>query len=295
MKHRLRKARLLLHIVRGAVMAFMHYPRATPERRQQLIRDWSRRLLALCGMTLEVHHYGQTLERGAMVVGNHVSWIDIYVIDAWRPTPFVAKAEIAKWPVVGFLAKTIGTVFIQREKRSDAKKIMHQLADILRGGGMIAVFPEGTTTDGLTVHPFHTNLFQAAVHAQAPIQPICLMYGDAQGRQSMAPAYIGETSLWESLDMILDAAPLTAHLYVGAGLPVSNDRRELALAAQRAVETGLQVLRGSPVRADETPSARDRPSAKPVNVTPGLPDGLCAGLTHATNNTSTAALDDDPC
>jgi len=244
MKHPLRKARLLLHVARGAFMAAWQYPRATPEDRQRLIRDWSQRMLALCGMTLVVHSHGEVLERGAMVVSNHVSWIDIYVIDTWRPTPFVSKAEIAKWPVVGFLAKTIGTVFIQREKRTDAKKIMHQLAEILQRGGLIAVFPEGTTTAGLTVQPFHTNLFQAAVHAAAPIQPICLMYEDAQGHQSEAPAYIGETSLFESLDMILDAAPLTAHLYLGEGLAAHTDRRVLAQQAQRAVEEGLYVLQG---------------------------------------------------
>ena len=141
MKHPLRKIRLLLHVVRGVLMAGLIYPHATSEARQRLIRDWSRRMLALCGITLVVHGNSQPLERKAMVVGNHISWIDIYVIDAWRPTPFVSKAEIANWPVIGWLARTIGTIFIHREKRGDAKRIMHQLADILRGGGLIAVFP----------------------------------------------------------------------------------------------------------------------------------------------------------
>jgi 1-acyl-sn-glycerol-3-phosphate acyltransferase len=224
-------------------MAAWRYPTATPEMRQQLIRDWSQRMLALCGMTLVVHTHGETLECGAMVVGNHISWIDIYVIDAWRPTPFVSKAEIAKWPIVGFLAKTIGTVFIQRDRRSDAKRIMHQLADILREGGLIAVFPEGTTTDGLAVQPFHANLFQAAVHAGAPIQPICLMYEDAQGRQSLAPAYIGDMSLRESIDLVLSAAPLTAHLWVGAPLPAGEDRRVLANEAWRSVVAGSETIK----------------------------------------------------
>ena len=245
MKHPLRKARLVLHVARGVFLAAWQYPRAPLERRQQLIRDWSQRMLALCGMTLVVHSHGETLERGAMVVGNHISWIDIYVIDAWRPTPFVSKAEIAKWPLVGFLAKTIGTVFIQRDKRSDAKKIMHQLADILRAGGLIAVFPEGTTTDGLAVQPFHTNLFQAAVHAGVPIQPICLMYEDAQGRQSLAPAYIGDMSLGESIDLVLSAAPLTAHLWVGEPLPAGEDRRVLADEAWRSVVGGGEAIKAT--------------------------------------------------
>ncbi len=243
MKHPLRKTRLILHVARGMLLAATIYPRVSAERQQQMIRDWSRRMLALCGMELVVHQHGETLARGAMVVGNHVSWIDIYVIDAWRPTPFVSKAEIAKWPVVGWLARTIGTVFIQREKRSDAKKIMHQLADILQGGGLIAVFPEGTTTEGQSVQPFHANMFQAPVLANAPVQPICLMYEDRHGKPSTAPAYAGETTLLQALNAMLDAAPLKAHLYVGSPL-AGRDRRALAEAAQQVVSDALAYLQG---------------------------------------------------
>jgi 1-acyl-sn-glycerol-3-phosphate acyltransferase len=241
MKHPLRKIRLILHVARGLLLAATVYPRVSAERQQEMIRSWSRRMLALCGMELVVHQHGETLAQGAMVVGNHVSWIDIYVIDAWRPTPFVSKAEIANWPVIGRLAKTIGTVFIQREKRSDAKKIMHQLADILSGGGLIAVFPEGTTTEGRSVLPFHANMFQAPVLANAPVQPICLMYEDRHGKPSSAPSYAGETTLMEALDAMLDAAPLKAHLYVGQPL-TGSDRRQLAEAAQQVVGDALAYL-----------------------------------------------------
>jgi len=259
MKHPLRKTRLILHIVRGMVLAALVYPRVSVERQQGMIRDWSQRMLALCGIKLVVHQHGEVLPRGAMVVSNHISWIDIYVIDAWRPTPFVSKAEIAKWPVIGWLAKTIGTVFIQRDKRSDAKKIMHQLADLLSAGGLIAVFPEGTTTDGLTVRPFHANMFQAPVLAGAPIQPVCLIYEDAHGRQSPAADYINDTTLGQSVDMILDATPLTAHLYVGAPLAADGDRKHLADQAQRVVSEALAYLQTR--AADATDPAKSRPRA----------------------------------
>jgi len=276
MKHPLRKTRLILHIARGMLLAVTVYPRVSIERQQQMIRDWSRRMLALCGIELVVHQHGETLSGGAMVVGNHVSWIDIYVIDAWRPTPFVSKAEIAKWPVIGRLARTIGTVFIQREKRSDAKKIMHQLADILQSGGLIAVFPEGTTTEGHHILPFHANMFQAPVLANAPVQPICLMYEDRHGKQSTAPAYAGDTTLLEALNAMLDAAPLKAHLYVGQPLS-GSDRRSLAEAAQQVVGDALTYLQSgrtltiaSPRRAGTQGVARDG-----VDDTPG--DNASAG------------------
>ena len=137
-------------------------------------RAWSLKMLRLAGMRLVVHNDEARLDSGVLVVGNHISWIDIYVINAWRPTPFVSKAEIRNWPVVGWLAQQLGTVFIQREKRSDAKRIMHELANRLMAGEMMCVFPEGTTSNGEKLLPFHANMFQAAVSASCPVQPVCL-------------------------------------------------------------------------------------------------------------------------
>jgi 1-acyl-sn-glycerol-3-phosphate acyltransferase len=205
-------------------------------------------MLQLCGMRLVVHNDGARLDEGVLVVANHISWIDIYVINAWRPTPFVSKAEIRKWPVVGWLAEQLGTVFIQREKRSDAKRIMHELADRLNAGELMCVFPEGTTSDGVQLLPFHANMFQAAVSASRPVQPVCMMYEDAQGRQSTAPAYIGDLSLGESLDALLRGGPLTAHVYVGAPLAPGADRRLLAAEAQASVGAALAALQDPEAR-----------------------------------------------
>ncbi|MDR6383885.1 lysophospholipid acyltransferase family protein [Paraburkholderia caribensis] len=248
MKLALRKARLVVHLLHGMWTVWTRFPRATPQQRLELNRAWSLRMLQLCGMRLVVHNDGARLDEGALVVANHISWIDIYVINAWRPTPFVSKAEIRKWPVVGWLAQQLGTVFIQREKRSDAKRIMHELANRLNAGELMCVFPEGTTSDGVQLLPFHANMFQAAVSASRPVQPVCMMYEDAQGRQSTAPAYIGELSLGESLDALLRAGPLTAHVYVGAPLAPGADRRLLAAEAQASVGAALAALQDPEAR-----------------------------------------------
>ncbi|WP_343655845.1 lysophospholipid acyltransferase family protein [Paraburkholderia caribensis] len=248
MKLALRKARLVVHLLHGMWTVWTRFPRATPQQRLELNRAWSLRMLQLCGMRLVVHNDGARLDEGVLVVANHISWIDIYVINAWRPTPFVSKAEIRKWPVVGWLAQQLGTVFIQREKRSDAKRIMHELANRLNAGELMCVFPEGTTSDGVQLLPFHANMFQAAVSASRPVQPVCMMYEDAQGRQSTAPAYIGELSLGESLDAMLRAGPLTAHVYVGAPLAPGADRRLLAAEAQASVGAALAALQDPEAR-----------------------------------------------
>ncbi|VXC35230.1 Phospholipid/glycerol acyltransferase [Burkholderia sp. 8Y] len=246
MKLMLRKLRLALHLLHGAWTVARRFPDATASERMALNRAWSLKMLRLAGMKLVVHHDEARLDAGVLVVGNHVSWIDIYVINAWRPTPFVSKAEIRQWPVVGWLAQQLGTVFVQREKRSDAKRIMHELANRLVAGEMMCVFPEGTTSDGISLLPFHANLFQAAVSASCPVQPICLMYEDARGRQTTAPAYIGDMSLSDSLDALLRGGPITAHLHVCDPLAPGADRRLLASEAQAAVQAALERMRGAP-------------------------------------------------
>jgi 1-acyl-sn-glycerol-3-phosphate acyltransferase len=249
MKLALRKARLVTHLLHGMWTVATRFPSADAERRHALNRAWSLKMLRLCGMRLVVHNDGARVERGALVVANHISWIDIYVINAWRPTPFVSKAEIRQWPVVGWLAQQLDTVFIQREKRSDAKRIMHELSDRLSAGELMCVFPEGTTSNGLDLLPFHSNMFQAAVSAAAPVQPLCILYEDAQGRQSIAPAYIDDLSLADSLNLLLRGGPLTAHVYVGEALPPGADRRVLAAQAQDVIGAALRQLQGGTAKA----------------------------------------------
>ncbi len=256
----LAKLRIIAHIARGMFVVATRFPKATPEKKHALNRAWSIEMLRLCGMRLVVHNDQACLDTGVLVVGNHISWIDIYVVNAWRPTPFVSKAEIRNWPVIGWLAQQLDTVFIQREKRSDAKRIVHELADRLRQGELMCVFPEGTTSNGETLLPFHANLFQAAVSASCPVQPICLFYEGADGLLSTAPAYIDDMTLSQTLDAMLRAAPLTAHVAVCEALAPGADRRVLASEAQAAVALAMQRVRaglasGNPVAATKSDAA----------------------------------------
>lgn len=255
MRTTLAKLRLGLHLLHGVWIVAIHFPRMSRARQHDITRTWSLKLLRLAGMRLVVHHDEARLEHGALVVGNHISWIDIYVINAWRPTPFVSKAEVRHWPVVGWLAARLGTVFIEREKRRDARRTMHEMAERLAAGETMCVFPEGTTSNGLALLPFHANLFQAAVSAGCHVQPICLLYEDAQGRQTTAPAYIGDTSLAESLDTLLRRGPVTAHLYVGSPIEPAADRRTLSAQAHEAVAGSLALMQSQVSPALERPNA----------------------------------------
>jgi 1-acyl-sn-glycerol-3-phosphate acyltransferase len=252
MKVALAKIRIVVHLLHGMWTVATRFSRASEAYKAAMIRAWSLKLLRIAGMRLVVHGDERRLDERALVVGNHVSWIDIYVINGWRPTPFVSKAEVRDWPVVGWLAHRLGTVFVQRDKRKDALRTMHEMAARLDAGGVMCMFPEGTTSDGLSLLPFHANLFQAAVSAACPVQPICLLYEDAQGRQTTTPAYIGDISLGESLDMLLRGGPVTAHLFVGEPIAPTIDRRALAAQARDAVAAGLVMMQAQwapPVKA----------------------------------------------
>ena len=263
MKLAFAKLRLVLHLLHGVWIIAVRFPRLSEAAKLEVNRAWSIKMLRLAGMRLVVHHDERRIDHGALVVGNHISWLDIYVVNAWRPTPFVSKAEVRHWPVVGWLAHRLGTIFIHREKRRDAHRTMHEIVERVSSGGSVCLFPEGTTSDGTSLLPFHANLFQSAVSAQCLVQPICLLYEDRDGHQSTTPAYIDEVTLGQSLDAVLRGGPFTAHLYVGAPIEPMSDRRALSAKAREAVGAGLAALQ-SGVKA----SVASAPAAAPAPAQP---------------------------
>jgi 1-acyl-sn-glycerol-3-phosphate acyltransferase len=181
---------------------------------------------------------GQPPQSGpVLLVANHISWLDIAVMHAARHCRFVSKADVQRWPVVGSLAQGAGTLFIERESRRDAMRVVNDMAQCLQQGQILAIFPEGTTGDGTKVLPFHANLLQAAIIAQAPVQPVALHFADhATGAVSFAPCYIGEDTLAQSLWRTLKTSGLVA--VVSFGVPQfdqGRDRRVWAGDLQQAV------------------------------------------------------------
>lgn len=248
----LRKLRLGFHLLRGMLVCATVFPWASAHLRERLIRSWSRKLLAICGIEVEVQGLapGASPPRGAMLVSNHISWLDIYVIHSWQPVRFVAKSEIRNWPLIGWLCDKTGTIFIERASKRDAHRVLHHIAGVMREGDLVCVFPEGTTTDGSKVLPFHANLMQAPVSGGLPVQPVGLSYLDAAtGKPTLAPAYIDDVTLLECLDAILRSPPIKVRLTLGPQLLAqSASRRELAAAAREVV---MHLVEGAPEAAGE--------------------------------------------
>ena len=234
---------MAVHIAQGLVTLAFVFPRASPARRQRLIRSWDGKVLKIFGMrtTVDTPPGFNFAAPKRLYIGNHISWLDIYALQSVTAARFVAKSELAAWPVLGRLIAMSGTVFIERTRRADTRRIVQTVQQHLESGDVIAVFPEGSTSDGRDVMKFHGNLLQSALDAGAEIVPFCLRYTDAKGRFTMAVAYVGEMSLWESLLLILREKKLHCELTVFAPLDTAGrDRRQLAHAAETLVRQRLQ-------------------------------------------------------
>ncbi|WP_332671346.1 lysophospholipid acyltransferase family protein [Aromatoleum sp.] len=225
------------------------HPLTSPATQRRLRQCWSRRLLALLGVELDPR--GAPVRPGCLVVANHISWLDIFVLNALSPSAFISKAEVRDWPVVGRLASASETVFLRRGSRGHAKIINGEIGALLDAGRNVALFPEGTTTDGTHVLHFHAALLQPAIESGHPVQPVSISYRTPDGSLSVAPAYVGDTSLGQSLGAIIAEPRLVARTLTAAPLPTTEGvtRRALAEAARDVIVRGI---------ADEPDLAKDR-------------------------------------
>jgi 1-acyl-sn-glycerol-3-phosphate acyltransferase len=231
-----RLLRTFVHVVQGLWIIRTRFGRLGAAQRTEHIRDWSGQVLRILGVELVVH--GEPWRSGpALVVANHVSWLDILVMNAVQPARFVSKADVKHWPLLGSLITGAGTLYIEREKRRDAMRVVHHVAERLQAKDLIAIFPEGTTGDGVTMLPFHANLFEAAIAAEAPVLPVALSFVHAPtGGRHDAPTYIGDTTLIASLWATLRATGLQAVVTYGdAQLCEGRTRRVWAQAVRAAI------------------------------------------------------------
>ena len=213
----------------GLAQILLLFPRLSQERRNLRVQVWASAMLARLGVELQV--IGTPPANGpVLLVANHISWLDILVMHAARHCRFVSKSDVKHWPLVGTLATGAGTLYIERASRRDAMRVVHRMAQALKDGDILAVFPEGTTGDGKALLPFHANLIQAAISAHAPIQPVALQFLDGlTGKQSQAMSYIGDESLGGSVWRTLCARRVRAVVTFGATQQADGrDRRAWA-------------------------------------------------------------------
>ncbi|HTN49070.1 MAG TPA: lysophospholipid acyltransferase family protein [Burkholderiaceae bacterium] len=243
----LRMVLLVPHVLIGLGIAFIAFPLSrTQATRNRINHWWSSWVLRLCGVRLRVSGQPLTADlvrtgmtpgsNGRLLLSNHISWIDIFSINAAMPCRFVAKAEIVHWPIIGGMLGHSGTLFIERGRRHAVARINEVVQGHLRAGESIGVFPEGTTTRGDRLLPFHSNLLAPALEVGCEVWPVGLSYRE-RGQFSDSAAFIGDMGLVTSLLKILLADQLEVEVAFLPALPVEAhaSRHVLARSARAAL------------------------------------------------------------
>jgi 1-acyl-sn-glycerol-3-phosphate acyltransferase len=254
-----RATRITLHLAQGLWTTLAVFPFVGPPRKRTLIKRWSARLLALLNIEARVKGALDTVGGNVLIVANHVSWLDIFVLNAQQPARFVAKSELARWPFAGRLIRGAGTIFVQRERRHDTRRVNDHAAQALSSGDIVAVFPEGTTTDGMTLLRFHASLLQPVVASDGHVQPVALRYRDAHGAPSTAPVY-GDETFARSFWRVCGERRLVVDVIASTPIPARQlHRRDLARQAEGAIRTALELSAGAMepgIRAEPASSSR---------------------------------------
>lgn len=243
----------------------------SPRFRRRVTRFGGRLLLFAMGIGLSVNDLRSERERsrtddGALLVAGHVSWTDVIVLTALRPATFVARGDLVDWPVLGLLARAMKVLSIHRRNLRALPGTVEQVADRLRTGGTVVVFPEATTWCGKAYGSFRPALFQAAIDTETWVQPVRLRYVDVRGEQTTATCFVGEETIGESISRIFRLKGVVAHVELMAPEAPGNDRRDLARRCEIAARGGerhdpavhgvvtLDVVRAS----GDLSAARDR-------------------------------------
>jgi 1-acyl-sn-glycerol-3-phosphate acyltransferase len=249
-----RWTRTLVHVLEGVATTLLVFPLVSETKRRSIVQRWSVRLLRILAVEMRIEGDIGAHRGNVMVVANHISWLDIFVLNAAHPVRFVAKSEIAKWPVLSQMVRGAGTVFIERGRPRDMVSVNHQMARLLAQGNVVAVFPEGTTTFGTGLLPFKGALLQPIVEAEGHVQPVAIRYRTPDGDVSLAPEYVGDKSFAESFWCVCSERALTVGLVARPALSARGlHRRDLARAAEASIRTVL----AAPASARESDTASD--------------------------------------
>lgn len=232
----------LVCIAFGLAMCLLLYPCLKSSGRSRASCTWARWFVWCLGVRVHIVGNWPTSPGRFMLVSNHISWLDIFVLLSVLPIRFVSKAEVKNWPVAGYLARSSGTLFINRTSKRDTVHIGAEMLAVMEAGEVIGVFPEGTTSDGSVLLPFFSPLIQPAVNSAAQIVPTGILYQDSEGRRDPVIPFIGDQSFVDSLLITLRRRALNVKVCFGSSIETDQShRREITRQAESAVAHLLGV------------------------------------------------------
>jgi 1-acyl-sn-glycerol-3-phosphate acyltransferase len=263
----LRVLRLVIHVILGMATCALVFPWIDRAAREIHVRRWSRVLLGICNVHVQITGGSAAPRAQALVVANHVSWLDIFVLNALYPCRFVAKAEIRAWPIAGWLVEQAGTVFIARGNRRDLRRAFEGLVAALKSGERVAFFPEGTTAPQGTLLPFHANLFEAAVDAKSRVQPYAIRYIDNARKPHPSVEFIGDMTFVQSVLAILSGKAIHARVTILRSMKADGGhRRDLAERSYQAIRHALGIAAPEVEEAEPDPEGDEDAGEEPAQA-----------------------------
>ncbi len=236
-----RGSRLVLKLLKGLLLIGCVFPHLRPSERDVIIESWCREVLDV--LSVRVNLRGETPPgkvSSVLFVANHVSWMDILVMNACRRVRFVAKAEVRQWPLVGWMAIRTGTIFFKRTSQRELARVTKSIATFLRRGDCIALFSDGTRTDCASVHAFHSGLLESAIAAEALIWPVGIRYSRLDGSLGTDTPIVGSQSLIVSIMSVLDQPATLAQVsYTDPIESSAGDRHKLTAWCHQSIEQSL--------------------------------------------------------
>ncbi len=234
---------LLLHLARGVWISALILPRVSEHEQDRRTQRWCAAFLAI--LNIRVLNHGQVPDAAAtkmLFIANHISWIDIWAIRQGHAVNFIAKSEVRDWPVLGWLAERTGALFIERARRHDTGRAAKSMEQGFLAGRCLCLFPEGTTTDGTELKPFKTGLLQAAINAEAALQPIAIRYPNPDGSANTSIAYHADITLMQSLRSVLRQREIIVELHFAPPIAArGQERRELSQQSRHAISYLLHL------------------------------------------------------
>ncbi len=245
MRRFFRTARLVIHALAAVFYCGVVYSFISDEAKDRYVRRWSQKLMSIAGVSLKINN-PELISSRALIVSNHISWLDIFLIYSHVNGHFIAKSTMKNWPVFGYLGRKVGTLYLDRTSSRNLKETLGKMVGNLNGNERCIFFPEGTTAGQGEMLPFHPNLFEGAISVGMPIQPFAIRYVMPDGSYAKAVDFVGDVSMAESAKRIFSADGITAELTV---LPVINStdkhRKTLAEEARTAIADALNSQQNS--------------------------------------------------
>jgi 1-acyl-sn-glycerol-3-phosphate acyltransferase len=230
--------KIILHILLVVPLCLLIFI-STKNQQERIIRFWCKRLLSIFEISVEVTGFERNLvnQKKYLMVANHISWMDIIVIQSIKPCIFVAKSDVASWPLFGWVAQMTGTIFIKRDKISDIKKALKKMKRRLIKRS-VCIFPEGTSTNGRYLLPFKSNLFQSSIDTEKSILPLCLRY-EQKNIYTDKTAFVDDMSLLDSIIKIKQERDIRVVVEILQPIRPRYNRKELASYTQEIIRNNL--------------------------------------------------------